>query len=201
MILAIVFSILFILIISAILIFLLIILQPSLINQDIPFEKPFFSESEIRIKPSPVESYSYSNGKKAVVRCSYKREMKQRRFIYDGPKSCAMFKSLCDTEYDCKYGCIGFGDCANICSRNAITIINNTAVINELCNGCGKCLESCPNELIKLVSSSTENCVLCNAPVRERNSCTQLGKENSLYEDNKIIFHFWKKLYTMFVRR
>lgn len=201
MILAIVFSIIFILLASAALVFILVILQPSLISQDIPFQKPFFSESEIRIKPSPIEAYTFSNGKKAAVRCSCKRTMEKRRFVYDGPKSCALFKSLCDTEYDCKYGCIGFGDCAKMCTRNAITIINNTAVVNELCNGCGKCVDACPKELIKLIPSSTDNYVLCNASVRERNSCSQLGKENSLHEDEKIIFQFWKKLYTIFVRR
>jgi heterodisulfide reductase subunit A len=40
--------------------------------------------------------------------------------------------------------CTGCEDCVKICPENAITMVNNQPVINEiLCNGCGACIPSC----------------------------------------------------------
>lgn len=55
MIFAIFFMILFLIVISVIFIFLFDMLVSSLHNQNIDFDKPIFSESEIRVKPSLME--------------------------------------------------------------------------------------------------------------------------------------------------
>ena len=74
MIFAIFFMILFLIVISVIFIFLFDMLVSSLHNQNIDFDKPIFSESEIRVKPSLMEKFENAGDIKDVVMCSAKGE-------------------------------------------------------------------------------------------------------------------------------
>ena len=50
-----------------------------------------------------------------------------------------------------KKKCIGCGDCAGHCSQEAISIINEKAVIDqEKCIGCGDCIIICPNSAVQI---------------------------------------------------
>jgi Fe-S-cluster-containing hydrogenase component 2 len=63
----------------------------------------------------------------------------------------------------CDFGCLGFGDCANVCPFGAIEIRDDLARINRsLCVGCGKCLSACPNKLITLISETKKVAVACS---------------------------------------
>jgi NAD-dependent dihydropyrimidine dehydrogenase PreA subunit len=47
--------------------------------------------------------------------------------------------------------CIGCGTCTKgTCFVDAIHIVNNRAVISELCKGCGRCVDICPQKAITL---------------------------------------------------
>jgi len=47
--------------------------------------------------------------------------------------------------------CIGCGTCLKgVCFVNAITLVDNHAVISELCKGCGRCVSICPQNAIEL---------------------------------------------------
>jgi NAD-dependent dihydropyrimidine dehydrogenase PreA subunit len=47
--------------------------------------------------------------------------------------------------------CIGCGTCVEKCQMNAITLMDDLAVINEaICIGCGVCVHHCPQNAIKL---------------------------------------------------
>ncbi len=46
--------------------------------------------------------------------------------------------------------CIGCGKCVDKCYTQAITIVDNRAVINETCRVCGRCAMNCPAKAIKL---------------------------------------------------
>ncbi len=47
--------------------------------------------------------------------------------------------------------CIGCGDCAGHCSQEAISVINEKAVIDqEKCIGCGDCIIICPNSAVQI---------------------------------------------------
>lgn len=188
MIFAVLFMIIFLIVISVIFTFLFDMLVASLHNQNIAFNKPIFSENEIRVKPSLVERFENAGDEKAVVMCSSKRVTTEKRFTYDGPKSCALFMSLCNSEHDCKFGCLGFGDCLEACSRNAIKIENKTAVISRLCNGCGKCISRCPKGIIKLVPANTESFVLCSSNVTENTKCSDNLKEKELHYGKNSFF-------------
>lgn len=48
-----------------------------------------------------------------------------------------------------KEKCDGCGTCVDACPSEAITIVDEKAVINEEeCVECGTCVEECPNEAI-----------------------------------------------------
>lgn len=187
MVFAIVLMILFLIVVSVVFTFIFEILVSSIRAQNISFNKPIFSENEIRVRPSLMENYKDAGDSKAVVLCSSKKVCAPERFSYSGPKKCSLFVSMSDTEHDCKFACIGFGDCISACSRNAIFIENKTAVINELCNGCGKCIDSCPKGIIKLVPAGQEKMVLCSAPYTEKTKCSDNLKELDIYYGQKKI--------------
>lgn len=49
----------------------------------------------------------------------------------------------------CSAGCIGCGLCVRKCPNEAISLVNNLAVIDySKCTGCGLCKESCPSKCI-----------------------------------------------------
>lgn len=200
MIFTILIMILILIVISVVFAFIFEMLVTSLRSQNISFNKPIFSENEIRVRPSLMETYQDAGDTKAVVMCSAKRVKSEDRFVYDGPKSCALFLSLCDTEHDCKFGCIGFGDCLSSCSRHAISIENKTAVINYMCNGCGKCIDKCPKSIIKLVPANTERAVFCSADFQEQTKCSDNLRETDIsYGSN--VFKYFKKFYRLFERK
>jgi hypothetical protein len=52
--------------------------------------------------------------------------------------------------------CIGCGDCVGHCSQNAISLVDEKAVINpERCIGCGECILICPNSAIQIEWNQT----------------------------------------------
>lgn len=49
----------------------------------------------------------------------------------------------------CKVGCIACGKCVKTCPADAITLVDNLAVIDpHKCTGCGACVEACPTKTI-----------------------------------------------------
>lgn len=134
----------------------------------------FFSPDDTDIlKPPSVNSPFNHDKKRAIVFCSPDKKFTLRRFKYDGHKDCSLFKTLYEAEYDCSWGCIGFGSCIQHCPQDAIIIKNNTAVITESCDGCGKCIPYCPNNLIQLVPSSQDFVVQCSTHDGSHTSCSQ----------------------------
>ena len=49
----------------------------------------------------------------------------------------------------CKVSCIGCGMCEKTCSKNAIKVNNNIAIMNfDKCDDCGDCAKKCPRKCI-----------------------------------------------------
>lgn len=89
----------------------------------------------------------------AVVRCSGSPEHRQRANQYDGASSCVISSNLYAGETGCQYGCLGLGDCVDVCDFDAIYMDEETGlpvVVDDNCTACGACVKACPNDIIEL---------------------------------------------------
>ncbi|MBQ9539655.1 MAG: hypothetical protein IJU95_10345 [Treponema sp.] len=203
-----VFSILMMLLVlfcvSCVLFFIFYLLLPSLTAQKVNTSNPLFSEQEFQ--PYTPEK-GMASGKRAVILCSHAHGMQPNGVGYKGLLDCAFYDSQFETQGECKYGCIGLGSCKKACQRNAISIVNGTAVVNVFCDGCGECISKCPRNLIRLVDSSFSEEVSCNAYTlwggSYEDSCKEFESSLDLSTD-KIYrpgsYAFWSRLYGLFHR-
>ncbi len=85
---------------------------------------------------------------------------------YNGIKDCKSAILVSSGAKGCKYGCLGFGTCAEACPFDAIEITDDglAVVHSELCVSCGKCINACPKNLIKLVPETVKVHVFCSSP-------------------------------------
>ena len=82
---------------------------------------------------------------------------------YAGHGGCAAAKLVFGGPAACVYGCIGCGDCAAVCTSDAICIKDGLAHIDSsACIGCGRCVAACPNDIIKMIPVSSKVVVMCN---------------------------------------
>jgi ferredoxin len=73
------------------------------------------------------------------------------------PKIGSKVKKMLGVEVRVTEKCIGCGTCMKgICFVNAITMIDNHAVISEECRGCGRCVSICPQNAIELIISDNK---------------------------------------------
>lgn len=99
-----------------------------------------------------------------VIHCNGDCNSTKPQFDFDGVQSCKAVKRFYGGNGMCKYGCIGLGDCADVCEYNAIKIENGLAkIIPSLCVACGQCIIACPNKLISLKPKSKTVDVLCSS--------------------------------------
>lgn len=85
----------------------------------------------------------------AVVHCAGDIETKKQKMKYSGIHTCTAAKQLFGGQGACTYGCIGYGDCENVCPSEAICIEKGLARIDtRKCSGCGLCARTCPNNVI-----------------------------------------------------
>ncbi len=91
-----------------------------------------------------------SDSKKAIVHCGAKYEDRLYKNDYLGEKTCAAANYVAGVQA-CTYGCLGFGDCVDVCPYDAIRIENGLAVVDyEKCIGCGLCASACPRNIISI---------------------------------------------------
>jgi len=71
---------------------------------------------------------------------------------YYGPQTCKA-AHITAGAIDCAYGCLGFGDCIEVCPTGALSLDNTRIRVNfDKCIGCGKCIQVCPRNLFELIS-------------------------------------------------
>ena len=104
--------------------------------------------------------------KVAYVACNGSCQPDNRKFVYDGIKSCVAANLNYSGDSMCTYACLGYGDCIAVCPRDAITI-NPEKCIAEIdpkkCIGCGLCAKTCPNHIIHLVNDTSRVIVKCSS--------------------------------------
>ena len=196
MILKIILLILFLLLLILLSFFTLYILIPSITKADKKMDDPL-----VPLTLSPVilpEEKKYSpSDKKAYVMCSCHKECKLDRSMFNEEYSCIMSKTVYGSALDCKFACLGLGDCMKICPQEAISIVNMTAVINGNCCGCGKCTAICPQGIIKLIPKDTKRTVVCSNDSSEMTSCSKLKVEENVVWNDKKDFKIWEYCYRM----
>lgn len=102
----------------------------------------------------------------AVVRCmGTAAPVHAASARYGGIPTCAAAAQL--PVGACRYGCLGFGDCAAVCPEQAIMVCSGacgtpTAAVNaSKCKACGACVKACPRQLITVVPVMHQSVVQC----------------------------------------
>jgi electron transport complex protein RnfB len=92
-----------------------------------------------------------------VIHCAAKNKDKIGRVPYDGVESCVEANVVGVTQA-CTYGCLGYGDCAEACTFDALHMVEGKPVVDyDKCTGCGACVRSCPRNLIELIPFKQES--------------------------------------------
>lgn len=197
MILSIILLVVIVLVLAIVILFSFYFFLPS-IGDKKKMDDPIFAESEINYKINEEENCKVSKDMKAIVMCSCDKDFKLKRTVSNQGHTCFMAKTVQGSGVDCKYACIGLGDCAKVCPQGAISIVNNTAVISSSCCGCGDCLEVCPQHIIKLIPKNQEKITLCNnLDESDLTSCTARFKEVKIDTKDKKDFKIWSSCYRM----
>ena len=101
--------------------------------------------------------------KVAYVACNGTCNAVQRKYEYQGQKTCHAANVAYNGDKFCTYACLGYGDCAAVCPQNAITVEDNLAHIDpRKCIGCGICVRACPNSIIHLINDTSRVVVECS---------------------------------------
>jgi len=120
----------------------------------------------------------------AQVMCNGVCDKSRTAYEWQGMQSCKGAKGWFSSPNACMYGCIGLGDCVDVCEFDGIGIIDGVARVNrENCTACGMCVKTCPQSIIKLVPMKNQVHVWCSstdkgAVARKNcdNACIGCGK-------------------------
>ncbi len=114
--------------------------------------------------------------KAAVIHCHHGLDKAVSNYAYTGAASCAAASLLYGGPLECKYGCLGFGDCIKACDFGALSISDGNIVIDkEKCGGCGKCALACPKGIITVEPVNAPVYIACsnkNKGAVSRKECT-----------------------------
>lgn len=89
----------------------------------------------------------------AVLRCQGACDIRPKTTEFEGPRTCAITAMVYGGETDCQYGCIGDGDCVNVCKFDAMYMDETTGlpvISTDKCTSCGACVAACPRDIIEM---------------------------------------------------
>ena len=124
-----------------------------------------------------------------MVRCNGSCENRPRTAQYDGARSCAIAHATSGGETGCTFGCLGCGDCVEVCQFDAIHMNPETGlpeVDEEKCTACGACSKACPRKIIEIRPKGKNNrrdIGLGHKPrigMRNGNVCRRHGKTRGI---------------------
>lgn len=79
--------------------------------------------------------------------------------------TCASMMLYAGGDKSCKYGCLGYGDCAKVCPVNAISKDEKGIIFidEEKCVSCKKCVAACPKNVIEMLPLNKRVRVMCSS--------------------------------------
>ena len=95
----------------------------------------------------------------AVLRCNGACDFRPKTNQYDGATTCAIESALYGGDTGCSYGCLGHGDCVDVCKFDALHMdpVTGLPVVNDAnCTACGACVDACPKNLFELRKRAKE---------------------------------------------
>jgi Na+-translocating ferredoxin:NAD+ oxidoreductase RNF subunit RnfB len=99
----------------------------------------------------------------AFVHCNGNCEATTKRAVYEGISTCYAAAMMYGGPEACRYGCLGYGDCAAACPAGAICLKDGIAhVDSSLCLGCGLCQTVCPKHIISMLPQEAQVVVMCS---------------------------------------
>ena len=111
----------------------------------------------------------------AVVKCNGGLANAPEAFEYVGENSCAANASILGGNKVCKFGCLGCGDCKNVCPESAVKVTDKLSEVDpDRCISCGACITACPKNIIERIPASAPVYVACSSTCRGKdvmNAC------------------------------
>ena len=126
-------------------------------------------------------------GEKRVARlhCAGGNNVAVQLAEYKGHQSCRSAAAVGGGAKGCRYGCLGFGDCKDVCTFDAIRMsVTGLPVVNfDTCTACGDCVDICPKNLFDILPASYHLTVQCKSELEGDDilalckvACTACGK-------------------------
>lgn len=123
------------------------------------------SAPETRQKMADLLGVEVGSQEKRVARlaCAGGRHVAWMRAAYAGLPSCRAADLVSGGGKACAWGCLGLGDCADVCTFDAIRLDAHglPRVDPEKCTACGDCVDVCPKRLFSLEPVSRRLWMAC----------------------------------------
>ncbi len=99
----------------------------------------------------------------ARLACAGGKHVAKMRANYAGLASCRAAAVAGGGGKSCAWGCLGLGDCADVCDFDAITMDSHglPVVDADKCTACGDCVDICPKDLFSLQVMSHKLWLAC----------------------------------------
>ncbi len=92
-----------------------------------------------------------------LVQCAAENKNKEPVAQYEGLPTCRGATLDFGGGMQCQYGCMGFGDCTEVCQFDALHMKDGLPRVDiEKCTGCGKCAKICPRGIIIMQEKRNE---------------------------------------------
>lgn len=140
----------------------------KIVNKELPISNCTVSPAEGIAKIADYLGFSAGNTEKKIARllCAGGKNEAQNLAEYRGTmRTCRGEAIVAGGPKSCTWGCIGLGDCANVCDFGAIYMNDDglPVVIPEKCVACNDCVEICPKGLFELMPVSQKLIVQCKS--------------------------------------
>lgn len=135
-------------------------------GQSLPGKCTVGSEED-RVKIAEYLGVSLGSEQKKVARlaCAGGSNVAVKRAEYHGIPTCQAASLVSGGGKGCFWGCLGYGDCMNVCDFDAITMNEHSLPVVDInkCTACGDCVEVCPKDLFSIQPISHRLWVNCKS--------------------------------------